>query len=127
LIVRIREVALSIHEKELIMLNKKIAVLLFSCLASLSFAASAAEPSTAVNPATQVASSQGGVAAPVDLNVADAETLQQALVGIGKVKAEAIVNHRNTNGPFESVDELLEVKGIGSATLEKNRSRLVVN
>lgn len=109
------------------MLNKKIAVLLFSCLASLSFVTSAAEPSTAVEPATRVASAQDGVAEPVDLNAADAETLQVALVGIGKVKAEAIVNHRNTNGPFKSVDELLEVKGIGSATLEKNRSRLVVN
>ena len=43
------------------------------------------------------------------------------------MKAQAIIDHRNTNGPFASVDELLEVKGIGAAILEKNRDRMSVN
>lgn len=64
--------------------------------------------------------------APVNLNTADAATLQKELIGIGKNKADAIVAYRETNGQFTSVDELIEVKGIGKAILDKNRDRLVV-
>lgn len=63
----------------------------------------------------------------VDLNQADASTLQRELVGVGEAKAKSIVTYRETNGPFSSVDELLEVKGIGKAILDKNRDRLEVN
>ncbi|MGH8384625.1 MAG: ComEA family DNA-binding protein [Pseudomonas sp.] len=63
----------------------------------------------------------------VDLNVADAPTLQRELSGIGETKAKAIVAHRETNGPFVSVDDLLEVKGIGKAILDRNREKLEVN
>ncbi|MHC8367847.1 ComEA family DNA-binding protein [Pseudomonas sp. ZT5P21] len=63
----------------------------------------------------------------VDLNQADALTLQRELAGIGESKAKAIVAYRESNGPFASVDELLEVKGIGKAILDKNREKLEVN
>ncbi|MHC8408177.1 ComEA family DNA-binding protein [Pseudomonas sp. TMB3-21] len=63
----------------------------------------------------------------VDLNQADAATLQRELAGIGEAKAKAIVAYRESNGPFSSIDELLEVKGIGKAILEKNRGRLQLN
>ncbi|EJM79693.1 ComEA family DNA-binding protein [Pseudomonas sp. GM60] len=63
----------------------------------------------------------------VDLNQADASTLQRELSGIGEAKAKAIVTYRESNGPFASVDELLEVKGIGKAILDKNREKLEVN
>jgi competence protein ComEA len=63
---------------------------------------------------------------PVNLNIADAATLQKELVGIGKNKADAIVAYREANGQFTSVDELIEVKGIGKAILDKNRDRLAV-
>lgn len=63
----------------------------------------------------------------VDLNQADASTLQRELSGIGEAKAKAIVAYRESNGPFASVDELLEVKGIGKAILDKNREKLEVN
>ncbi|WP_207263569.1 helix-hairpin-helix domain-containing protein [Pseudomonas sp. GW101-3H06] len=63
----------------------------------------------------------------VDLNGADAPTLQRELSGIGEAKAKAIVAYRETNGPFASVDELLEVKGIGKAILDRNREKLEVN
>lgn len=65
----------------------------------------------------------------VDLNQADASTLQRELSGIGeaKAKAKAIVAYRESNGSFASVDELLEVKGIGKAILDKNREKLEVN
>lgn len=62
----------------------------------------------------------------VDLNRADAGTLQRELTGIGKAKAEAIVTYRDMSGPFSSVDELLEVKGIGKTILEKNKEKLEV-
>jgi len=62
----------------------------------------------------------------VNINTADAETLQKQLSGIGTGKAKAIVAYRETNGEFTSIDELIEVKGIGKAILEKNREKLVV-
>jgi competence protein ComEA len=57
----------------------------------------------------------------VNVNTASADALSELLTGIGPKKAEAIVTYRETNGPFKSVDDLLNVKGIGQATLEKNR------
>ncbi|MNN93394.1 ComE operon protein 1 [compost metagenome] len=52
--------------------------------------------------------------------------MQKELNGIGKAKAEAIVAYREANGPFASVDELLEIKGIGNALLERNRDKVMV-
>lgn len=63
--------------------------------------------------------------AQVNINNADAETLA-TLNGIGKAKAEAIVKHRQSNGPFKSVDELTEVKGIGEKMLEKLREEITI-
>jgi competence protein ComEA len=65
-------------------------------------------------------------AGPVDINHADAGTLATAIVGIGEKKAAMIVQDRAANGPFASVDELARVKGIGAATIEKNRGNLTV-
>lgn len=65
-------------------------------------------------------------AGPVDINSADAEALAAAIVGIGEKKAASIIQYREANGPFASVDDLVEVKGIGPATIEKNRQNLVV-
>ena len=60
----------------------------------------------------------------VNLNTADAQTLTRELKGIGASKARAIVAYREEHGPFSSLDELLEVKGIGVSTLEQNRGKL---
>ncbi|MGI1669201.1 MAG: helix-hairpin-helix domain-containing protein [Neptuniibacter sp.] len=57
----------------------------------------------------------------VDINSASAEQLAKNLNGVGPAKAAAIVAYRDTHGPFESVDQLAKVKGIGSGTVEKNR------
>ena len=64
-------------------------------------------------------------AEPVDINKADAQTLTAQLVGIGPSKAEAIIAYRNANGPFRSIDDLALVKGIGQATVDKNRDHLI--
>ncbi|MDH4607323.1 ComEA family DNA-binding protein [Pseudomonas sp. BN102] len=62
----------------------------------------------------------------LNINSADAAAFQSELVGIGETKAKAIMQYREENGPFSSVDDLLEVKGIGAKTLEKNREKLSV-
>lgn len=66
-------------------------------------------------------------AAPVDINTADAKTLDRAIKGVGPKLAQAIVDYRTKNGPFRSVDDLAKIKGIGKATVEKNRAALTVN
>lgn len=60
-------------------------------------------------------------AAPVNINTASTDEIAEALNGIGDAKAQAIVDHRNTQGPFKSADELSSVKGIGQKTVEQNR------
>jgi competence protein ComEA len=60
----------------------------------------------------------------VNVNTASADALSELLNGIGPKKADAIVAYREANGPFKVVDDLLKVKGIGQATLEKNRDRI---
>jgi competence protein ComEA len=54
---------------------------------------------------------------PVDLNRADAAALD-VLPGVGPATAEAIVRHREENGPFATVEDLLDVPGIGPAKLD---------
>lgn len=68
----------------------------------------------------------GVFAASVDINTADASTLAAELNGIGTAKAAAIVAYRESNGPFKRLEDLIQVKGIGAKTLEKNRSILVI-
>ena len=60
----------------------------------------------------------------IDLNSATAEEIA-TLNNIGLKKAEKIVEYRQSHGQFESVDDLKNVKGIGSVTIEKNRDRMV--
>ena len=63
----------------------------------------------------------------ININTADEATLQRELSGVGAVKAKAIVAYREANGDFTSVDELLEVKGIGKVILERNRDKIVIS
>jgi competence protein ComEA len=63
----------------------------------------------------------------VNINSADAQTLAQMLNGVGDKKAQAIITYRETYGPFESVDELAEVKGIGKALIQSNRGLIKLN
>ncbi|MFV8781700.1 ComEA family DNA-binding protein [Microbulbifer sp. SA54] len=60
----------------------------------------------------------------VNLNSASADELSSHLVGIGPARAELIVQYREQIGGFTAIDQLLEVKGIGLATLEKNKDRI---
>jgi len=62
----------------------------------------------------------------LDVNTATAQQLDKVMVGVGAVKAQAIVQDREKNGPFKSLDDLDRVKGIGKATIEKNRNLVSV-
>lgn len=66
------------------------------------------------------------LAAPVNVNSANAEQIAEALNGIGMARAQAIVAYRDSNGMFTSADDLVAVKGIGQATLERNRDDILV-
>ncbi len=55
---------------------------------------------------------------PVNINTASAEELQR-LDGIGATYAQRIIDYRKEHGPFRSVEELMNVKGIGKKTVEK--------
>lgn len=96
--------------------------LFITALAFVPLSMQANATSAALVPAA-MAASEGKV----NLNTADAATLQKELAGIGMAKAKAIVAFREENGAFTSVDELLEVQGIGKALVDRNRDRLAVN
>ncbi|OAA31927.1 hypothetical protein AT15_03625 [Kosmotoga arenicorallina S304] len=63
---------------------------------------------------------------PIDINKADAKTLE-LLPNIGPSKAKSIIAYRENKGGFSSVDELLNVSGIGQATLDKIREFITVS
>lgn len=62
----------------------------------------------------------------VNINTADAATLDRVLLNVGPAKAQAIVDYRKANGAFKSPEELAMVKGIGLKTVEKNRELIVL-
>lgn len=62
----------------------------------------------------------------VNINTADAATIDRVLVNVGPAKAESIVAYRKANGAFRSAEQLALVKGIGLKTVEKNRDQMTV-
>ena len=62
----------------------------------------------------------------VNINTASAEEIAAALNGVGIAKAEEIVRYREENGAFAHADELVNVKGIGLRTVDKNRELIIV-
>lgn len=61
----------------------------------------------------------------VNINTATQAQLQK-LPGIGEVLAEAIIEYREANGPFESIEELTEVNGIGEGRFEAVADQITV-
>lgn len=60
----------------------------------------------------------------VNINEADAAEIADTLVGIGMSRAQAIVQYREEHGRFMSLDDLVEVKGVGEATVTNNKDRI---
>ncbi|ART78965.1 ComEA family DNA-binding protein [Oceanisphaera avium] len=110
-------------------MNKLITSILLSTLLSLSplgYAQQSTPASDAKenNNAVQTPSdSSNAVITSININSATAEQLS-LLSGIGSAKAAAIIDYREQNGPFNSVDDLSKVSGIGERTVEKNRHLL---
>ena len=67
------------------------------------------------------------IAAPVNVNTADAKTISEALSGIGQKKAEAIVKYRTEKGLFKTAEDLVNVAGIGEKTVEKNKNDILLS
>lgn len=63
----------------------------------------------------------------VNINTADAKTLAENIQGVGIKRAEAIITFREEHGPFKSVDELTQIKGIGLKLVDRNRDNLKVS
>jgi len=97
---------------KLVWMKAAIAALVFT-IAPLALAAD--EPQSTTQQVTQL-----------DINAADATAIAAVLEGVGMVKAREIVAYREMFGKFRSIDELVEVRGIGAATVEKNRHRIVI-
>ena len=91
-------------------------ILLLSFLITLSSAVFADSPTKA--------ELYDGIEITVNINTATAEELSALLVGVGNKKAQEIVDYRDQNGAFTTADDLVSVKGIGEATVEKNRERI---
>lgn len=83
---------------------------------------SKAGPPGVVVPGGGTVGSSGGL---ININSASATELE-TLSGIGEVLAATIVEYREQNGPFASVDDLMDVSGIGPATLEEIRDQVTV-
>ena len=106
----------------------KASCLMCACLcnASVFSLASAAEKSQV---AVEQAASDKTVSeksSKVNINQDSAETIAAGLKGIGLKRAQAIVEYREENGPFKSVDELSQIKGIGTKVIEANQSQLEI-
>ena len=65
-------------------------------------------------------------AEPVNINTANAEELAKNLNGVGPKKALAIIEYREANGPFFAPKEIINVKGIGPKTFEKNQQDIII-
>lgn len=65
-------------------------------------------------------------AAPVNINQADAETISEALDGIGPKKAQSIIEYRTKHGKFESLKDLENVSGIGEKTIKANEKNILL-
>lgn len=64
------------------------------------------------------------LAAPVDINNANAAAIAEGLRGVGTARAKAIVDYRHKHGPFKSFDDLSMVKGIGPKVLDENKDNI---
>jgi competence protein ComEA len=103
-------------------LSKRIVIVAVALLLGLSGAA------PVVSGAERMAAqgSQAGAVQAVDLNQASAEQLI-TIPGIGKVMAQRIIDFREQHGPFNRVEDLMKVKGIGEKSLQKLRPYVKVS
>ncbi len=98
---------------------------MFCCLAMILSLLFAVPWMSVAYAASAQASTAQTVTAMVNVNAASAKELQ-TLPGIGKVTAQRIIDYRTAKGPFETMKDLLKVKGLGQSTLRKISDRIVL-
>ncbi len=101
---------------------KSVALALSMLMSVVSWAEQAKTVDMQAQPPVSVEKAETGTA--IDINSADAKQLSR-LSNIGLKKAQQIIDYRTLHGQFTSIEELQKVKGIGKATIEKNRLRMV--
>jgi competence protein ComEA len=114
----------TLRPRDILALKPRAVTALLLVLVSMLGTMAIAQTAFAADPApvAEAAAAPGKV----NINSADAQTLAKGLKGVGASRAEEIVRHRETYGPFASVDELTEVKGIGQSTLDSNRDLITL-
>jgi len=79
------------------------------------------------NKSSAISDSSSSDSALIDINHASAQEMADALPGIGEVIAGRIVDYRNINGAFRSLEELKNVKGIGDKIFDKVKALITVS
>ena len=105
-------------QKSIVSITLTIMALLTLLIVTPAFAAGEKEGATQSNEA--LASMEK-----ININKADTKTLT-TLKGIGKDRAVKIIEYREKNGPFQKIEDLMKVKGIGKKTFEQNKNVLSV-
>lgn len=102
--------------------------ILLSCLLPFSILAKAFPtaniPSTTTRTAQMIDVSQETLSQKINLNTATIHQLTGSFKGIGKKRAQAIVQYRLAHHGFKSIDELALIKGLGKKFLQRNRQAL---
>ena len=106
-------------------LNKKIDDLNKAIEQAKSTTSTTTTTSVKTSSSSASSSSAATVSGKVNINTAD-EAALDSLPQVGPVTAQAIIDYRNANGPFKSIDELDNVKGIGPATIAKFRDLVTI-
>ena len=107
-------------KKSIKILVSMMALCLFLTLNAVAADTKAAAPAGSETGKLQAAATQA-----VNINQADVKTLT-SLEGIGKDRAQRIVEYREKNGPFQKPEDLMKVKGIGKKVFEKNKDAIVI-
>ncbi|MGO1191381.1 ComEA family DNA-binding protein [Vibrio casei] len=93
---------------------------------NIAYAEVKAEESSEVSTNKNTQEKHAGINITVNVNTANAEEIASMLKGIGAKKAQDIVDYRNEHGNFMSLEDLMNVKGIGQATVQKNQDRILL-
>ncbi len=94
-------------------------------LTGVLFCVSGGHAFTSVSQKKAATKQKASAAKKININRASWEELD-TLPDIGKVRAEAIIRHREISGPFRKIEELIAVKGISRKIFEKLRGRITV-
>ena len=102
-----------------------ISIIMMACCLLLTLNASATDTKTEAPDISDTTKMQAAAIEPVNINKADVKTLT-TLKGIGKDRAQKIVEYREKNGPFQKPADLMKVKGIGKKLFDQNKDFILI-